>query len=241
MPDEDAALESSLSRVENFVDYLSIRCELARERAEDSAKGTRAAARAHRELEEVWADLEAARRLRETVAAAVASARAQVAVIEAEACAAVGAAFKQFKKDRAWRRRATRPAGAQGRPRKTSSRRKSPNELGKMVAIAMQTVAYVLADRNRLTEQLVDTRTEAAELRGLLANAGAENPTESVPIRRRIEVCDGHAAYLEQQLLASATAAKQLVVGLRKLFDKLPEPITRAARLLCGPLSWDNN
>jgi hypothetical protein len=241
--EEEAALESSLSRVTSFVEVLEVRCELARERAAN-AKGTRAAARAQRQVEEAWADLEAARRLNHTVAAAVASAQAQVSVIEAEAFAVVGAAFKEFRRDRTWRRRATRPSGAPGRSRRAASTPRSPEELGEMVAVAMEAIVYVIADRNRLTAWLVDTRLAAAELREQVAKtSGDEGPEGSASIRRRLQECEGRAAYLERQLQASAAATQELLAGLRKLYVKVPGPAARAiARLKQRkPFAGDSN
>ncbi|WP_129574285.1 MULTISPECIES: hypothetical protein [Sorangium] len=214
------------------MDALEARHDLARERFAAGTKSARAAPRMRRDIEETWADYETARRLRDTVAAAVMGAQARVAVIEADACAAIAAAFKQFKKDRAWRRRSTRPSGAQGRQQRTGAKPKSPDELAEMVADAKKAAACVIADRSRLIARLVDARAAAAALRGLLATVPAGAPEEAASIRRRITLCEEHGAYVEQQLLASARSAQQLVAGLRELVHGLPEPVASAlARL----------
>lgn len=225
---DEAALGSALSRVERFVETLRDRCEAARTRVEVTTAGTRSAARAQRELEEIWADYEAARRLRNTLGAAVASAQAKVALIEADACAAVEAAFTRFKEERKWLLRAARKRAAKRRSRRAAARPISPDELAEMVAAAKEAVAHVLIDRGRLTEQLVDARAAAAELRARLTTSAAGEPAEHASIQQRIALCEKHAAYLERQLLASATAARQLLLGLRELLDGLPEPVASA-------------
>ncbi|XXX79547.1 hypothetical protein WMF30_12325 [Sorangium sp. So ce134] len=225
---DEAALGSAMARVERFVETLRDRCEAAGARVEAAAAGTRSAARAQRELEEIWADYEAAQRLRNTVGAAVASAQAKVAVIEADACAAVAAAFTRFKEDRKWTRRAAIKRAAKRRSLRAAARPKSPDELAEMVAVAKEAVVHVLIDRNQLTHRLVDTRAAAAELRARLTSAAAEELPECALIRQRIELCEGHVTYLEQQLLASATAAQQLLLGLRELTQGLPEPVVSA-------------
>lgn len=224
-PDEDAALGISLSRVERFVDALSVRCELAGMRADGTTKGTRAAGRAQRALAQAQADLEAAQRLRDGVAAVAASVQAQVALAEAEAVAAISAAFVQFKKDRAWRRR--RGTG-HARSRKAPIEIRSPDELAELVVTAKKAIALVLADRNRLIRELVDTQSKAAELRGLPTTVGSENPLDAASVRRSIDDLAVRASELEEQSLASATAAQHLLLGLRK--------IPQRARRECGTM-----
>ncbi|WP_437337157.1 hypothetical protein [Sorangium sp. So ce394] len=214
------------------MDALEVRHDLARERFAAGTKSARSAPRMRRDIEETWADYEAARRLRDTVAAAVMGAQARVAVIEADACATVAAAFKQFNKDRAWRRRSTRPSGAQGRQQRTEAKPKSPDELAEMVADAKEAAAYVIADRSRLTARLVDARAEAAALRALLATVPAGAPEEAASIRRRVTLCEEQGAYAEQQLLVSARVTQQLVDGLRELVHGLPEPVASALNRL---------
>jgi ATP/maltotriose-dependent transcriptional regulator MalT len=97
-----------------------------------------------------------------------------------------------------------------------------------MVASAKQAVMCVILDRNRLTERLVDARAEAAKLRALLAIAVAGSPAEAASLRERVDLCEAHGAYLEQQLLSSAKAVQQQLLELRKLLHELPEPIARA-------------
>jgi len=229
---EEVALASALSRVESFVDVVDLRCEQARDRAASAEKGTPDAARALQDVEESWAELQSALRLRNTVAAAVASAEAQVAAIDAEATAVIGAAFAAFKQDRARRRHAADPGGARARARKPAPRARSPDELGELVAVAMEATVYVIADRNRLMARLVDTRTEAAALRDQLATAAAGSPEVAASLQRRLELSEEFAAELERALPASAAAAQQLLVGLRRLHEKLPDPAVWASARL---------
>lgn len=217
-----AALSSALSRVDRFVKTLWNDWQAADARFEAAATGTRSAARAWQELEDAWSDYESAKRLRSTVAAALASAQLKAALIEADAYATVAGAFAQFKEERNW------PRGKRGAAALSAEKPKSSDELAEMVAVAKEAVAYVLVDRNRLTERLVDTRAAAIELRAQLTSEAAVEPPEYTPIRQRIELCEQHATYLEQQLMASATAAQQLLLGLRELMQGLPEPVASA-------------
>ena len=225
---DESVLESSLTRIEQFVEALDIRAQQAIERANDAAQGTRAAARAVLRAEEALADLEAGRRLRDQISAAVLVATAQVAVVETAAAAAVRAAFKQFVTARGWRRGAVAAKTSSGaRPRRSSARAKSMEELGEMAAKAKDAAARVIADRERLARWLAEVHVQTDELRRSATAAAGER---DLALGRAV-VCEGQAAYLYQQLLAQTAIADQLELELQKLFQKLPEPARAAAAM----------
>lgn len=240
---DETALSPALSRVEHFVEALRFRFEEARASVEATAGTSRSAARATRKLEETWADYEAAQRLRDVIAASLASAQAKVAIIEADAHATIAAAFRQFHKDRKWRRRRASTAGVRTRSKRPAARPKSPAELAAMVAPAQKAIVYVIADRNRLVARLVDARAEMADLRARVATGAPETPVDAEMIAQRIAACEEHRAYIEQQLFASARATQQLLVGLREMIQGLPEPVRSALAHLEAhePLVRDDN
>jgi hypothetical protein len=228
---EDSELDSAVSLVDRFVDALAIRAEQTAERANEAREGTRSRARALLRSQESWADLEAARRLRDEVTAAASIAEARVAAVEAEAAEAMQSAFGQFTTARAWRRGAAKLARLSSGAR---SRRRGPDDtmqaLGEMAAKAMIAVAHVIIDRERLARGLAEVRVKLEELKqaACYPETGAAARAQT---NQLVLVCESHAAYLGEQLLSHTRVAERLKGELRKLFAVLPEPAAEAASL----------
>lgn len=223
---DESALGSALDRVEELVEVLELRAEQSRERV----NRTQATAHARRRAEETWADLEAGRRMRHEIVAAVSIATTEVALVEAAAAAAIHAAFKQFATARGWRSGAAAKASAAARPRRSSGSAKSMAELGEMAAKAKVATACVIADGLRLSHWLAELGVQAADLRRL-DNAVSGNTAQREGVLERLTACEALAAYFRQQLLAHAAVTEHLEAELRKLYQKLPEAAAEAAAL----------
>lgn len=224
--EDDSALPQALNHLDQFLETLELRTQRAHEHASEAVQGTRAAARAMQRADETRADLEAGRRLRDEIIAAVSIATAQVALIEAAAAAAIRSAFQQFVAARQWRRKAL----AAKTPARSRNREKgkSMDELGEMAAKAKEATAYAIADRNRLALNLAEVRVQAAELRRR-ANGTPEDGGQRERVMQQLEACEGHAAHLYQQLLAQTAVVDRLKADLRKLFERLPQSAATAA------------
>lgn len=225
---EESALRSELDRLARFIDSLESQCDRARQRADRVKPGTPTAAKSLRRVEQLWLELEAARRLHEAVVAAVLVATAHVAAIEAEASASIKSAFQQFAMVRAAIRRASIPV-----VRSTEAR--SAVELGGMVAAAKDAVLLVVVDRERLARKLAEVQVTEVELR---QEAGmVEDPVRKAELLARATMCGAHVKRLRRQLLMTAAAAQRGTDGLRKLFNRLPESV----RILAKRMPRDRN